>query len=83
MIIGKTDLLLTKLLNTNYQKQKEISSNIANLIEKSQKQDINVNENKTLETYMAELIKNSSKYNAATRLISIRSKIYETSIKGR
>jgi len=55
--------------------------------------DDNSNENNTsikelntdnnLELVMIDIVKNSSKYNTISRMISIRDRIYETSIKGR
>lgn len=83
MIINKIDNILSKLLDTSYKKHKEITSNIANLIENNQNNENKQTQPKELESYMAELIKNTSKYNATTRFINIRNRIYETSIKGR
>lgn len=83
MIVGRIDNIISKLLDTTYKKHKQITSNIANIIEDSSKNEKKEIESKTLESYMAELMKNTSKYNAATRFLNIRNKIYETSIKGR
>lgn len=84
MIVNKTDNMLLKLLETSYKRHKEIASSIANIVENHlggiKKKETNTN---TLESYMGELIKNTSRYNAATRFINIRNKIYETSIRGR
>ncbi len=37
----------------------------------------------SLESHMAEMIKNAGRYNALTRTLSIRNRIYETAVKGR
>lgn len=83
MIVGRIDNIISRLLDTTYKKHKQITSSIANIIEDSSKNEKKEIESKTLESYMAELMKNTSKYNAATRFLNIRNKIYETSIKGR
>jgi hypothetical protein len=72
--------------NKNYKdlEQDVSSKNIDDNLNENNKSLNELNtDNNNLESIMIDMVKNSSKYNTISRMISIRDKIYETSIKGR
>lgn len=86
-MISRIDNIILSKLNEGYDKHKKIANNIASLIvdkkENNSKTDSNLDPSSSLEFHMAELIKNSSKYNSLARFFTERIRIYESSIKGR
>jgi len=87
-MIDKINSYLYKKLDEGYSRHKKISSDISSMIVNT-KNNQNISEDKyydyqsSLETHMANLLKNVEKYNALTRTVSIRNKTYETVMRAR